>query len=266
MTETKKRIMIVLEAMAHEFIMNSQPPNIMKYFGAENIHPAVTWGLGSRPSAGAYSGGMLPVCSIPQCYHRQIGINWCNPFFLTLMKAQTQKQFYLTSNGWTLELFLPWMTPEQRELCFKWIEMRKNTAPAKEMIDYFLKEQQGLDSYFVYFHLFETHYPFHGPDIPPHKGESIEERMKYRKDALMYVDEQIGRIFDECGSDAKIVLCSDHNLPPLIVSAANDVPSPKTFLSFIATNFTEVEKTYEGDHLEWARKVWSDIECGWKFD
>lgn len=252
----KKRIMIVLEAMSNEFVLNSNPPNIMKFFGAKNIHPAVTWGLGSRPSAAAYAGGMLPVCSIPQCYHRQIGINWCNPFFLTLMKEQTKRQFFLTSNGWTLEIFLPWMEREQIELNFKWIEMRKDTAPAEEMVDYFLKEQKKVDSYFTYFHFFESHYPFHGPNVPRYSGESIEERMKYRKDSLMYVDEQVGRILDACWDDAKIVICSDHNLPPLIVSAANDTPAPQTILSFIATNFTEIEKTYSGNHEAWAKEIW----------
>jgi len=249
--------MVVLEAMSNEFVLNTNPPNIMKYFGAENIHPAVTWGLGSRPSCGAYLGGMLPVCSIPQCYHRQIGIDWCNPFFLTIMKETTEKQLFLTSNGWTLELMLPWMNREQIEKNFEWVEMRKSTYPSKDIIDYFLQEIKGVDRYYAYLHLFETHYPFHGPNIPPYSGEGIEERMKYRKESLLYVDEQVGRLLDVCWEEANIVLCSDHNLPPLIVSAANDTPAPQTILSFIATNFKEVDKTFKGDHLEYAQSMWS---------
>jgi len=251
-----KRIIIALEAMAHEFVMNTNPPNIIEFFGGMNIHPAVTWGLGSRPSAAAYMGGMLPVCSIPQCYHRQIQINWSNPFFMSLMKKHTDKVMMMTSNGWTVEIMLPWIDSDLKKRNLDWITFRKDEPPAEDMIDYFLEEQSKYNSYFAYFQLFETHYPFTAPNVPVYDNEPIEERMKYRKDAMLYLDKQIGRIFKEVGDKAEIVLCSDHNLPPLIVSAANDTPAPQTILSFIATNFTETEKTYDGDHEEWAKEVW----------
>ena len=252
----KKRIMIALEAMSHEFIMEAQPKNITRWFEADNIHPAVTWGLGSRPSCAAYLGGMLPICQIPECYHRQIATNWANPFFLSILRDTTRKLLFFTSNGWTLEPMLPWMDKKQIADNFHWIE-GKAQAPSKEMVKVFLEEEMMLDAYYAYFHFAETHYPFHGPGIPPPSGESIEERMKYRKPALDFVDSALGPLFIQCWDDAEIVLCSDHNLPPLVVSAANDTPSPKTMLSFIATNFTTTEKTYDGDHLEWAKKRWT---------
>jgi len=253
---SKKRIMIALEAMSHEFVMESQPKNITRYFGADNIHPAVTWGLGSRPSCGAYLGGMLPICQIPECYHRQIAINWANPFFLSILRDTTRKLLFFTSNGWTLELMLPWMDKKQIVDNFRWIE-GKAQAPSKEMVKTFLEEEEKLDSYYAYFHLAETHYPFHGPGIPPPSGnEIIGERMKYRKLAFDFIDSSLEPLFIRCWKDAEIVLCSDHNLPPLVVSAANDTPSPKTMLSFIATSFTKTKKTYDGDHLEWAKKRW----------
>lgn len=249
-SKPRSKIHIVMEALDYSYLMSEQPPNIM---GADwEIHPAVTWGLGSRPSTGAYTGGMLPVCQIPQCYHRQIGINWCNPFFMTMMKELMNRRFLLCSNGWSLELLLPWMEKEQIRLNFDWIKMRKETDVAKEMVDYFLKEKESSTSkpYYAYIHFFETHYPFHAP------GHNRDGDMKTRREALLYLDKQIGRILDSCWDEENIVLCSDHNLPPHIVSAAFDIPDPRTMLSFIATNFTEVPKTYEGDHLEWATDVW----------
>ena len=193
----------------------------------------------------------MPVCQYVGCYHRQIGINWCNPFFMHMMKTFTERTFLLCSNGWSLELLMPWMEVEQIKLNLKWIEMRKETEVAKEMIDYFLKEKKLLDwnkgnKYYAYFHFFETHYPFHAPGYP-RDGTA-------RREALLYVDEQVGRILDVCMDDVDMVMCSDHNLPPQIVSAAFDVPAPRTMLSFIATNFTEIEKTYPGDHLKWIQE------------
>jgi hypothetical protein len=238
----RSKMHIVLEAMDYNYLMDVQPPNIMKYL---DPHPAVTWGLGSRPSTGAYTGGMLPVCQIPNCYHRQIGINWCNPFFMHLMKEYMKRRFLLCSNGWSLELLIPWMESlGQIQANLKWIEMRKETEVAKEMVDYFLADRE--DPFYAYFHFFETHYPFHAPGYP-RDGTA-------RKEALLYVDEQIGRILEDCIDDVDIVMCSDHNLPPQIVSAAFDVPAPRTMLSFIATNFKEIEKTYPGDHLKWMQE------------
>jgi len=243
--DMQSKIHIVMEALDYAYLENEQPPNIM---GADwEVHPAVTWGLGSRPSTGAYTGGMLPVCQIPQCYHRQIGINWCNPFFMTMMREFTEHRFLLCANGWSLELLLPWMEPEQVKLNLGWIEMRKEVEVAKEMVDYFLMERGKVANYYAYFHFFETHYPFHAP--------GLSRDGTHRREALMYVDEQVGRILDACWDEANIVLCSDHNLPPHIVSAAFDTPAPKTMLSFIATNFKEIPKVYEGDHLKWARGI-----------
>lgn len=230
--------------------MEQQPKNIFEYFDSTGIHPAVTWGLGSRPSCGAYIGGMLPVCQIPQCYHRRIQQDWSNPFFMSRMTRMTKRLFLLTANGWTLELLLPWMDREQMELNFEWVEMRKDMLPAKDMVEYFLENSRGLDSYYAYLHMFETHYPFHAPGLP--------RDGTHRDEALEYVDKQVGKILKERWDDAEIVLCSDHNLPPSIVSAANDVPAPKTILSFIATNFEEGSKTVprEFDHLAWAKESW----------
>lgn len=247
----RSKIHIVMEALDYAYLENEQPPNIMR--AAWEVHPAVTWGLGSRPSTGAYIGGMLPVCQIPQCYHREIGINWCNPFFMTMMKEFMNRTFLLCANGWSLELLLPWMGLRQKKLNLRWIEMRKETETATEMVDYFLEEKEnpqfgGAKPYYAYLHFFETHYPFHAPGWP-RDGTA-------RKWALMYVDEQIGRILDSCWHEADIILCSDHNLPPRIVSAAFDTPAPKTMLSFIATNFEEIPKTYNDDHITWARKIY----------
>ncbi len=249
----RSKIHIVMEALDYAYLENEQPPNIM---GADwEVHPAVTWGLGSRPSTGAYMGGMLPVCQIPECYHRNIGLHWCNPFFMTMMREFMNRTFLLCANGWSLELLLPWMEQEQIKLNLGWVEMRKEVEVATEMVDYFLKEKEnpdfgGVKPYYAYLHLFETHYPFHAP------GYDRDGSTESRRAALMYVDEQIGRILDACWDEADIILCSDHNLPPRIVSAAFDTPAPKTMLSLIATNFKEIPKTYEGDHLAWAKRIW----------
>jgi len=239
-----KRIIIVLEALDYNYLLEVNPPNIMSL---EDVHPAVSFALGSRPATGALIGGMLPTCQIPMCYHREIREKWCNPFFLTMMREFTEKQFYLCSNGWSLELLLPWMDEEQRKLNFKWIEMREEGLQASRMVDYFLREKEKVNTYFAYIHLFETHYPFCAPGLP--------RDGTHRREALLYVDEQVGRILKEC-DEAEIVICSDHNLPPHIVSAAYDVPSPKTMLSFIVTNFKETEKTYKHDHLKYAKEIW----------
>ena len=238
-----KRIHIVLEALDYNYLQNVKPPNIMKL----DPHPAVTWGLGSRPATGAFLGGMLPICQIPNCYHRKIELNWCNPFFLTIMKQKTEKLFLLCANGWSLELALPWIDKEQIKKNLEWIKFRPNQLAAEDMTTYFLEKQRKYKSYYAYIHFFETHYPFHAPNLP--------RNGKHRKEALLYVDEQVGRILKEC-KDAYIVISSDHNLPPRIVSAAFDVPAPQTMLSFIATNFKEIPKTFEGNHIEFAESIW----------
>jgi len=214
-----KRIIMVLEALAYEYIVEVSPPNIMKL----DPHPAVGWGLGSRPASGAIVGGMLPVCLYPQCYHREIKDKWASPFFLTTLQKVVDRIFLLCPNGWALELLLPWMSKEERKLNLYWLDHHE-LLPARMITDYFLKEKDKYNSYFALLWFFETHYPFYSP-----KGHD-------RKEALLFLDEQVGRVCDSC-KDAEIIVCSDHNLPPKIVSAATDVPAPKTMLSFIASNF-----------------------------
>ncbi len=245
-----KRVLVVMEALAHDYLQEQQPPNIVKHF--DDIHPAVTWGLGSRPSAGAYMGGMLPICQIPQCHHRDIQRNWAEPWFMTRMQ-ELGELFLMSSNGWTTELLMPWMTQEQRRMNLDWIEMRSDQLPAKDMVTYFLDASAEVENFFAYIHMFETHYPFHAPDLP--------RNGQHRDEALRYVDEQVGRLMEGVDEDVEVVLCSDHNLPPQIVSAANDVPAPKTMLSFIATNFETCESTLGGrNRIQYARDMYLDDE------
>jgi len=172
-----KRIIIVLEAMDYNYIQEAQPPNIMRL----NPHPAVSFGLGSRPSAGALLGGMLPVCQIPMCFHREIQKQWSNPFFMTCMRELTEKQFYLSGNGWVTELIFPWIDDEQRKLNMEWIQTPEQMH-SKEIIEYFL-ENKSENSYFAYLHLYECHFPFYSP-----QGGGK------RKEALLYLDTLVGKV------------------------------------------------------------------------
>lgn len=221
-----RRILVCVECLDYNYIMEAQPPNLLRL----DAHPAVSFGLGSRPAAAALMGGMLPVCQIPECPHRQIRELWSNPFFLTSIKAQTEKQFYLCPNGWIIELLLPWMDREQREKNFYWhdhlTDWRPGTGeplPSQEILEYFLA-RRPTGSYFAYLHFFETHWPHFSP-----------QGFHDRKAAVLFTDGLLGKLLAEC-QDEEIVIVSDHNIPPNIVSAANDVPSPKTMLSFIACN------------------------------
>lgn len=214
-----KRILICIECLDYNYIQEVQPPNLLKL----DSHPAVSFGLGSRPAAAALMGGMLPVCQIPECYHRKLREIWSNPFFLTCIKEKTEKQFYLNPNGWIIEILLPWMDEEQRKLNFYWHDHHE-ILPSKYISEYFLSNKDKYKSYFAYLHLFESHYPFRSPSGT---GD--------RKSAVLFLDEIVGRILREA-SDAEIVVTSDHNIPPRQVSAAMDVPAPKTMLCFIACN------------------------------
>jgi len=210
-------------------------------------HPAVAWGLGSRPSCGALVGGMLPVCQIPFCYHRTIKDRWSSPFFLTMV-SKMGKVFLLCPNGWSLELLLPWIDKEQTKLNFYWHDHHEE-LPAKHMTDYFLSHKDKHEDYFALLWFFESHWPFYST-----KGHD-------RREALLFLDEQVGRVVDGCG-DAEIVVCSDHNIPPRIVSAATDIPSPKTMLSFIASTFKST-KTWEElgmDAHKIAKEEWVEKE------
>lgn len=233
-----KRILIVLEASAYDFIAEINPPNINKL----NPHPAVSFGLGSRPATAALLGGLLPVCQIPNCYHRDIAKTWANPFFLSSVKEQTKRQFYLCPNGWSLEILLPWMVPEEVKLNFYWHDNHE-LLPAKLQTDYFLENVDKYESYFAYIHFFECHHPFYSP-----------EGTGDRKASFLWCDEQVGRIVDHC-KDAEIVVCSDHNIPPGRVSAATDVPSPVTMLSFFASNITKPIPWKVNPH-EIAKRMW----------
>lgn len=239
-----KRIIIAIECLDYNYIKSINLPNIEKL----DPHPAVSFGVGSRPSAAALMGGMLPVCQYPQCFHRVIKDKWSNPWFLTTMQKITEKQFYLCANGWIIEILLPWMDSEQRKLNFYWHD-RHLQLPAKEMTDYFIKNAQGYNSFFAYLHFFESHWPFYTP------GKFVEG--EGRAEALFFLDQQVGRVLDSF-SDAQTVVTSDHNLPPHKVSAAYDVPSPSTMLSFIASNFTETESWSELgiDPMELAKNEW----------
>jgi len=235
-----KRILIVVECLDYSYIQVVQPKNILSL----DPHPAVSFGLGSRPSAAALMGGMLPVCQIPNCYHRKIREIWSTPFFLTYMQKKTEKQFYLVPNGWIIEILLPWMDKEQRKLNFYWHD-RHEILPSREIVDYFLENVGKYDSYFAYLHFFETHWPFYSPN-----------GVGDRDSAILFIDEQIGKIIKEC-DDAEIVVTSDHNLPPRKVSAAEDVPSPVTMLCFIASNENAVNgEKYEESPHELAKRVW----------
>lgn len=230
----------------------------------EDVHPAVSFALGSRPATGALLGGMLPICQIPMCYHRDIQGAWSNPFHLTTMRVKTEKQFYLVSNGWSLELTLPWIdNKEEIANNFRWTKSPQN-LPAREMTDYFLKEKDRYNSYFAYIHFMETHWPFNSP-MGHGTGDTSQPHFEYRKAALLFLDEQVSRILKAC-KDAQVVLCSDHNLPPHIVSAATDVPAPKTMLSFIATNFKEAKiwdkpepKGFGIDVVKLAKEYWLNV-------
>lgn len=236
-----KRIIIALECLAYNYIQEVQPPNILKL----DPHPAISFGVASRPSAAALMGGILPVCQIPECYHRTIKDKWSNPFFLTTMQELTEKQFYLCANGWIIEILLPWMDEEQRKLNFYWHDRHKH-LPAKEMTDYLIKNAKRHDTFFAYLHYFESHWPFYSP-----KGQGD------REDAVLFLDGQVGRILDNFG-DCEIVLTSDHNIPPRKVSAAYDIPSPSTMLCFIATNFKETKNWKEMgiDVMKLVREKW----------
>jgi len=123
------------------------------------------------------------------------------------------------------------MNKDDLKLSF-WAHDNHEKLPFEQFVNYFLEEKQYYESYFALLWGFESHHPFYSP-----KGHD-------RKEALLFLDEQIGRVLDECRG-AEIVICSDHNLPPRIVSAASDVPAPKTMLSFIATNFKETKSYAE---------------------
>lgn len=239
-----RRIIIAVECLDYNYIQTIQPENILKL----DPHPAVAFGVGSRPSAAALMGGMLPVCQIPQCHHRIVKDKWSNPYFLTCMKEVTEKQFYLVANGWIIEILLPWMTPEQRKLNLYWHD-RHEELPGKDITEYFLKNSEGLESFFAYLHYFESHWPFYSPQG---HGDG------HREDAVKFVDSQIGKILDQYSKDTEIILTADHNIPPRRVSAAYDVPSPSTMLAYIATNFKETKswKELNVDPMEIVRKRW----------
>lgn len=208
-----KRILICVECMDYSYLAEAKPKNIMSYAP----HAAVSFGVGSRAAVAALLGGMLPICEDPHCYHHQLVKRWANPFFLT-EATQNGKVFLLCPNGWVVELIQPWIDQEQKELNLKWMGKHAE-LPASQMVDYLLEKERGLKSYFAYLHFFETHPPFYSP-----KGHD-------RKEALLYLDNQIGRILD---LEAEIVIVSDHNVPPGI-SAATSTPIPNTMKSFIAS-------------------------------
>ena len=226
-----KRILICLEAMDYNFIIENKFKTLMSL----DPHPAVAFGLGSRPSAAALLGGMLPVCQIPHCDHRKLRDIWNSPFFMTLLREVTSAQYFLCPNGWILELLLPWMPQEHRNLNFKWHDDHES-CPSTELVEYFLKDSKELDNYFAYLHLFESHWPFYSPE-----GTGDRVRSTY------FLDSLVKRVIEE-RPEAEIVVVSDHNLPPRITSAAEDVPAATTMLSFFACN----ETAYEG-------KPWSKL-------
>lgn len=244
-----KRLLITIEAIAHDYIQELDLPFLANKV---DTHPAVSFGLGSRPAVAALMGGMLPVCQIPDCNHRDVRTTWANPYFLTHTRTMTDKQFFLTSNGWMIEILLPWCTKEQRLLNFKWSNDHM-VCPSVEMIDWFLEKTDDLDSYFGYVHIFESHHPWYFPGRP--HGDA---RPEYREKAVRYADTLVEKLFNARKDEAEIVICSDHNEPPRKVSAANDVPSAKTMLSFFACN----DLAYEGqkwvhDHNQWAQEQWA---------
>lgn len=237
-----KRIVIAVECLDYHYIQTIQPPNILKL----DPHPAVAFGVGSRPSAAALMGGMFPVCQIPECYHRIIKDKWSNPWFLTTMKKTTEKQYYLVANGWIIEILLPWMDQEQRHLNFYWHD-RHPHLPATGMTNYLIDHAKHHDRFFAYLHYFESHYPFYAPN-----GQGDREA------AVLFLDDQVGRVLDAF-SDCEIIVTSDHNIPPHKVSAAYDVPSPSTMLSFIGSNFKETKNWAELgiNPFELAKKEWT---------
>ena len=121
------------------------------------------------------------------------------------------------------------MTQKQRELNLYWHDRHKH-IPAIDMTDYFLENAETCDTFFAYLHYFESHWPFYTPS-----GQGDEEQR--RKEAVLCLDEQVGRVLDKFGKDCEIIATSDHNIPPGKVSAAYDVPSPSTMLAYISSNF-----------------------------
>lgn len=239
-----RRLIVALECLDHHAVQTYELENILKL----DPHPAVSFGVGSRPAAAALMGGMLPVCQIPECYHRKIKDAWSNPWFLTTMQRMTNKQFYLVANGWIIEILLPWMTPVQCKLNFEWHD-RHHELPAKEMTDYFISDVEDQDTFFAYLHFFESHWPFYSP-----QGTGEE----HRGDALKFLDGQVGILLDTFNKDTEIILTTDHNIPPQKVSAAYDVPSPSTMLAYIASNFKETKSWAEMgiEPIEIAKEEW----------
>ncbi len=239
-----RRLIVALECLDHHAVQHYELENILQL----DPHPAVSFGVGSRPAAAALMGGMLPVCQIPECCHRVIKDAWSNPWFLTTMKKMTDQQYYLVANGWIIEILLPWMTPEQRRLNFYWHD-RHEKLPANDMTDYFIDQAEACDTFFGYLHFFESHWPFYSPQGT---GE------KHRGDALKFLDEKVGILLDVFHKDTEIILTTDHNIPPQKVSAAYDVPSPSTMLAYIATNFKTTKTWVELgiDPMALAKEEW----------
>jgi len=224
-------VIVVVESTDYNRIMAVNPPNILSL----DVHPAIAWGLGSRASCGAIIGGILNVCQLPSCYHREIKSKWNNPFFMSAVKEVTEWQFLACPNGWSLELLLPFIQDEeQRRLNFKWHDSHAS-CPFREQVDVFLRERKKYDSYFALLWAFEPHAPYYYPG-----GTGDPDK------SLLFVDEQIGRVLDECGSEAEIVIESDHGIPESPEKGAVfSLPMAKTMLSFIATNFRETKSFSE---------------------
>jgi len=239
-------VLVAVECLEYDFLKECNTPNIDKL----NPHPAVSMGGTTRAAVAAILGGILPKCvvhevEIDRSYiEKGIGLtderrrtaceehkfNWTNPFFLTRLKEKTNLLLYIC-NGWALEYLLPFMPDWLKDLNMR-MHDRHSDLPTEHYINDFLSRvKNGMNNYFVYIHVQETHPPFY---IPETRGKSVDEVKSYltpqerRKRAVEWVDSQIGRIIEEVDYDC-LVVCGDHALE-------HDVADPVGFKSFIAAD------------------------------
>jgi len=218
----RNRIIICLECIDYAYLKECHTPNI----DSLNPHPAISYGAITRAAVPAILGGLLPVCTIDGCYHREQIKNWSNPFFLTHYKEKGHLFLYVP-NGWVYEYIRHFMTPEFKKKWWFW-HNNHHLQPTKLMVEDFLEQLPKLEKpYLAYFHCMETHPPFYPPGPVKELPAGSPEWWERRKKAVEFVDQAIKPLLEIDCDD--LIIIADHNIgfgKPL---------NPNYFNVFIAT-------------------------------
>lgn len=192
---TRKELLIILDSIGYDLFNEVQPENMMKI---GELHKAHSHGCWTLPSITTFFAGILPTCTIENCYHNKIFE--AHPYFVE--EITRNKYVYIsTSNGWM------W----KQMLSINRVGYYPKTYDYSQCTPEIVQDILNRNKNITYFHmmlLMETHQPY---AIQKNQTFNTWDNMKILKQrqitALKHLDKTLKPILTP---EYNIIITADH--------------------------------------------------------